>query len=250
MVRGVGIFVFIKSDFMRQFFFFIISLICFCSSCKKSAPPTVIADFSYTLDPATLGLVHFTNLSKNADSYDWQFGDYAFGGGESKDMSPDFTFQANGTYKVILQSNCSSCAKYTETQQNIIVTNAAYFTAVQEGAASTDYVAQEISATASADLITIKAKASGLPLTITLPANVAVGTYSISNPAVSFEFVNMSSSTSETYYASSGYGGSGGTVVITSVTKKQVTGAFSCVVVNSIGHQFSFTDGKFYVILM
>jgi len=61
------------------------------TSCEKAPVPTAI--FSTTID----GLdATFTNYSKDADSYAWNFGD----GGSSSDVSPTHTFAENGDYLV------------------------------------------------------------------------------------------------------------------------------------------------------
>ncbi|WP_258103290.1 PKD domain-containing protein [Marinoscillum sp. MHG1-6] len=59
-------------------------------------PP--VAAYSYEADAGNYQLIHFTNASANADSYEWDFGD----GGSSTDESPSYTFTVDGTYDVRL----------------------------------------------------------------------------------------------------------------------------------------------------
>lgn len=68
------------------------------SGCKKEAEPEPkpVADFSYT--PGSTGLMQFTNLSKNATVYQWQFGD----GQSSTVSSPSISYSSNGQYDVTL----------------------------------------------------------------------------------------------------------------------------------------------------
>lgn len=62
-------------------------------SCGKDDPPT--ADFLYTIDGLT---VDFENVSENATSYAWDFGD----GNSSTSENPTHTYAAEGTYTVTL----------------------------------------------------------------------------------------------------------------------------------------------------
>lgn len=57
--------------------------------------PKPVADFSYTVNG---GFVQFTNLTKNATSYNWTFGN----GGTSSQENPSVTYSANGNYTVTL----------------------------------------------------------------------------------------------------------------------------------------------------
>lgn len=74
------------------------------------------ADFSETLD--TQGNVAFTNLSSNANAYQWSFGD----GGTDTVPSPTYTYAAPGTYPVTLVvSNGCTSDTLTDTLDVIIV---------------------------------------------------------------------------------------------------------------------------------
>ncbi len=68
---------------------------CFDEARFNPYPPT--AEYDYTPDGVT-GLVNFTNLSVDADSYSWDFGD----GGSSSSKNPSHIYAAAGTYNVCL----------------------------------------------------------------------------------------------------------------------------------------------------
>ena len=63
------------------------------TSCEEASVPTAI--FSTSIDGMD---VAFTNSSKDADTYAWDFGD----GGSSAEMNPVHTYAANGDYSVSL----------------------------------------------------------------------------------------------------------------------------------------------------
>ncbi len=71
---------------------------CFDAARFNPYPPT--AEFDYTPDGVT-GLVNFTNLSVDADSYSWDFGD----GGSSTTENPAHVYAAGGNYNVCLVAN-------------------------------------------------------------------------------------------------------------------------------------------------
>lgn len=71
-----------------------------------------ISDFSFVVDG---GEVTFTNLSSNADSYSWDFGN----GDSSTEESPVYTYTSSGTYTVEL-SAISECGTVTSTQDVMI----------------------------------------------------------------------------------------------------------------------------------
>jgi len=59
----------------------------------------VTADFTYGPTPVLVGrAVNFTNLSRNATAYEWDFGD----GGTSTAANPTHTYSTAGTYTVVL----------------------------------------------------------------------------------------------------------------------------------------------------
>ena len=68
--------------------------------------PSPQADFSYAYTQDGFYTLHFTNLSRNAESYQWQFDVL----GTSTEENPDFDFQTFGSYEVILlATNESRC---------------------------------------------------------------------------------------------------------------------------------------------
>ena len=68
----------------------------------NSKPDTIPpeAAFSYASDPSDFRIIKFTNLSTEALSFVWDFGD----GKTSTEKDPIFTFPAKGTYPVSLTS--------------------------------------------------------------------------------------------------------------------------------------------------
>jgi PKD repeat protein len=74
----------------------VLSLSLVISSCEKAPVPTAI--FSTSIDGMD---VTFTNSSKDADTYAWNFGD----GGSSSDLSPVHTYAENGDYSVSLTAS-------------------------------------------------------------------------------------------------------------------------------------------------
>jgi hypothetical protein len=73
-----------------------------CINCQKNITPNPSADFSSTSSPK--GVVKFENLSTNANSYLWDFGD----GATSTEKSPMHTYAAGGQYWVTLTSKANS----------------------------------------------------------------------------------------------------------------------------------------------
>jgi hypothetical protein len=81
--------------FVLIFFSFIIIS---CDDNSKDTEPPVIADFSYEIDVSDFLKVHFTNLSENAISVSWDFGN----GEESNLENPICTYTNMGEYDVTL----------------------------------------------------------------------------------------------------------------------------------------------------
>lgn len=76
-------------------------------------PPLFLptANFSYSVEELT---VDFTNLSSNADSYVWDFGD---GVGTSTEENPTYTYAAEGVYSVTLTASNSDGS--TQSTRNV-----------------------------------------------------------------------------------------------------------------------------------
>lgn len=74
------------------------AILVFVTDCKKDPPPPTI-DFSFTGDnkPAPCEII-FSNLSTNADTYYWEFGD----GISSREKNPKHIYNTEGTYSVKL----------------------------------------------------------------------------------------------------------------------------------------------------
>jgi len=82
--------------------FLALTTLIFVSACKKDDPlPT--ADFSFSGTCTAPCQVSFTNLSKDATSYSWNFGD----GGSSTETNPAHSFSSGGSYTVTLTATGS-----------------------------------------------------------------------------------------------------------------------------------------------
>ncbi len=75
-----------------------------------SIPKAVIQVSEY--DVTTPDLVHFNNLSKNAEHYNWDFGD----GTHSNDVNPQHRYLNSGRYKVKLSAAKDDKVSHTETE--------------------------------------------------------------------------------------------------------------------------------------
>lgn len=84
---------------MKKFFLLILIIPFIATSCKKTPDPA-IAEFTIQVNgDAEVGKeVHFVNTSRNAVSYDWNFGD----GYGSSDENPDYIYNSTGKYTVTL----------------------------------------------------------------------------------------------------------------------------------------------------
>lgn len=84
---------------------FVAAVALLATSCTKEMPKAV---FTYEVEELT---VTFTNLSTNADSYTWEFGD----GQTSTEKNPIHTYAENGTYNVVLTAtNKDGEAKFSD----------------------------------------------------------------------------------------------------------------------------------------
>lgn len=72
-----------------------------------------VANFTYVEDMATL---NFTNLSEEADSYIWNFGDEV----ESTEIHPEHTYDENGTFTISLKAENECSNHIFEVDVNII----------------------------------------------------------------------------------------------------------------------------------
>lgn len=79
---------------------FAVAMLLIWSGCKKdSGDNTLKADFTYELT-GNPGEVTFTNQSRNAQTYEWNFGD----GSQSTVTSPTHTYDQNGDFIVHLKA--------------------------------------------------------------------------------------------------------------------------------------------------
>lgn len=77
----------------------IFTIVSLSMSCSKEVPPKPIADFSYS--DVGNGKIAFTNLSKDATTYRWDFGD----GSTNNAMNVDNLYRYNGNYTVTLTAS-------------------------------------------------------------------------------------------------------------------------------------------------
>lgn len=195
-------------------------------SCGKDDPEPIkpVADFSHTISTSSPGMVRFSNLSENANSYVWDFGDESE---PSTEESPMHTFLTNGTYEVTLTAEgdqgklVKEIHKVTKT---ITVDNAAPLTAKMEGAEFFDFVANAISLEENFSSTVITGYSGDQYIRIILPAEVSEGVYDLySMEGVAIEFIQPSGIWSANYdtYCSSGI------ITVTKVTGSSISASFT-----------------------
>lgn len=90
-----------KFKMFRSIALFAAIPILFLSSCEDDPLPEPVASFQYEISDDNFLEVVFTNYSKDADSYSWNFGD----GASSIEENPTHAFSGAGNYTVILTAN-------------------------------------------------------------------------------------------------------------------------------------------------
>src|ERR1041385_5327145 len=100
---------------MKTHILFLLLIVGLISSCKKGASdneivkPDPTVDFTFsTGDGFAPDTIQFTNNSKDADSYQWDFSD----GAASSEINPSHVFQNPGTYNVKLSGTNASGIAY------------------------------------------------------------------------------------------------------------------------------------------
>ena len=106
-----------KLNFIKSYFFAI--LVLSLASCVEVDPPVEMARaiFEYEVVNDNSGTVNFTNLSVNAESYLWDFGD---GAGTSTDKDPSYTFGSTGKYTVKLTATNSEGSDETTLDVSVV----------------------------------------------------------------------------------------------------------------------------------
>ena len=102
----------------RNKIFLLLIVIVTIFSCEKNVEvelPKLVASFTHTINEET-GAVSFINLSENADTYSWDFGD----GISSTEINPIRSFPT-GTYTIVLTAR--NAAGASETFEDVIVIN-------------------------------------------------------------------------------------------------------------------------------
>ena len=98
---------------------------CFMTGCEdndlpgaNSKPDTIPpeADFSYASDAEDFRIIHFTNLSTEALSFEWSFGE----GETSTEIDPTFTFNGEGEFEVSLTATDGLGVTNTMTQTVLV----------------------------------------------------------------------------------------------------------------------------------
>ena len=96
---------------------FVLALLLGCESDDSILLPTILSNFTFTLDEDT-GTVEFINISEKATSYQWDFGD----GDTSTEINPIKTYTASGTYTVVLTaSNTAGATSTFEDEITIVI---------------------------------------------------------------------------------------------------------------------------------
>jgi PKD repeat protein len=75
-----------------------------CGSDNETTAPDPTADFTAAADGSNALTINFTNTSKDASTYEWDFGD----GSHSTDKDPSHTYAKGGAYKVKLVATATS----------------------------------------------------------------------------------------------------------------------------------------------
>jgi len=99
MNAEMKIIIILKKGFMikARTIIFLLGIVMFITACSKHP----VANFTWSPNEPVAGEeVKFTNLSKNAKSYNWNFGDMSVG----KKTNPTHIYKRSGTYIVDLQA--------------------------------------------------------------------------------------------------------------------------------------------------
>ncbi|MEL6988688.1 MAG: PKD domain-containing protein, partial [Bacteroidota bacterium] len=105
-----------KQLIIKNKFFLLLFLAITIFSCEKEIDaelPVLVASFTHNINEET-GAVSFINLSENADSYSWDFGD----GTSSTEINPIRSFPS-GTYTIVLTAR--NAAGASDTFEDVIV---------------------------------------------------------------------------------------------------------------------------------
>lgn len=78
----------------------------------------LVASFQFATDETDFLTVNFTNFSKNADEFSWNFGD---GSAASTEEDPSHTYEEGGTYTVVLSATANG--KTVTKSEEVIVTD-------------------------------------------------------------------------------------------------------------------------------
>jgi PKD repeat protein len=87
---------------------------------KPMLPP--MADFEFILQSESVPAeIEFKNLSGNADSYKWNFGDTGSDNNESSEKNPSYNYKIPGTYHVTLEAKNTATGEVHQTAKKITV---------------------------------------------------------------------------------------------------------------------------------
>jgi PKD repeat protein len=105
-----------------------------------SPPKPPVANFDLSLTGEYVPVViDFTNLSENADSYKWNFGDFDSEHNVSSEASPNHTYTAPGKYKITLEAMNSHNGEKHEISKEVIL-RSNYTTFIKSDKWKRDYI--------------------------------------------------------------------------------------------------------------
>ena len=94
-----------------KFFLFISFFFFSCSKATNDEPPAPIVDFSFSFsgnNNMAPNLVKFTNNTKNATEFEWNFGDLT---NVSSDINPTHVYKTGGKYTIKLSVDAMQTTK-------------------------------------------------------------------------------------------------------------------------------------------
>lgn len=236
----------------------------FISCSKKSdnnnSTPAPVASFTYS-PGAVYGEYNFTSTSTNATTYSWSFGEYGTThNNTSTSQNPTHIFYngyngssfggygndgaSNATGKSTVTLTVTGAGGSNTTTQSIPINNGAYLNYTGfSGVGVSGYWGNPISVSASSSIV--NGSGSGNQFTIAFISAITVGTFDLSNTNMEL-YLNLGG---VNYQANQSLTCSSASVTITSISSSEITGTFTCTLVENGSCPASstvvITDGKF-----